>query len=151
MQVAKALGAHVTAVVSARNVQRTVALGADEVIDYTQVDFTQTDARYDPVLDIAGSRPIRDCRALLTPTGRYLSSVGRLGFLLKLLVAKLVWRRVGFFHEQVNPADLTTMAAWMAEGRIRTVVERQYPLDEAPAALAAFLQGPNGAKTVLTR
>ena len=109
------------------------------------------DARYDLVLDIAGSRPVRACRALLTPQGRYLASVGRLGFLLRVLLAKLVWRRIGSFHEQVNPADLGTLAAWLAEGRIRAVVERQYPLDKAPAALAAFIAGPNGAKTLLTR
>ncbi|MCA9547658.1 MAG: NAD(P)-dependent alcohol dehydrogenase [Myxococcales bacterium] len=151
LQVAKALGAHVTAVVSARNVAQARALGADVVVDYTRQDFTATDARYDLILDVAGSQPLRACRRLLRAGGRYVSTVGNLRFLLKLVVARLFWRNLGFFNQRADAADLHTLAGWLADGRLRPVVERSYPLDKVADALAAFAHGPNGAKTLIVR
>ena len=89
VQIAKALGAKVTAVCSTRNVDIARSLGADHVIDYTQEEFTQSTTRFDAILDLAGSRPLSDCVRLLTPNGVYVSSVGRLGWVLKVAVAAL--------------------------------------------------------------
>jgi len=70
VQLAKALGAEVTAVCSTRNVETARLLGAGRVVDYTQEDFTATDRRYDLLLDVAGSRPWSACRRILEPQGR---------------------------------------------------------------------------------
>jgi NADPH:quinone reductase-like Zn-dependent oxidoreductase len=67
VQLAKSLGADVTAVCSTRNVEQTRSLGADRVIDYTQEDFTRLGERHDLMLDIAGSRPFSKIRRVLTP------------------------------------------------------------------------------------
>ena len=69
VQVAKALGAQVTAVCSTRNLEQALALGADRVIDYTHEDFTQGGDRYDVLFDVAGSRPLRESKRVLAPGG----------------------------------------------------------------------------------
>ncbi len=89
VQIAKALGAEVTAVCSTRNVDIARSLGADHVIDYVREDFTQSRTRFDAILDLAGSRSLSDCVKLLAPAGVYVSSVGRLGWVLKVAVASL--------------------------------------------------------------
>src|SRR4051812_18860334 len=71
VQIAKSFGATVTGVCSTRNVDLVRTLGADEVIDYTQEDFTQGGQRYDVMLDLVGSRSLSDCRRALTPQGTY--------------------------------------------------------------------------------
>lgn len=67
VQIAKSFGAEVTGVCSTRNVDMVGSLGADQVIDYTQADFTRSDRRYDLLLDVAGSRSWSECRRVLTP------------------------------------------------------------------------------------
>ena len=67
VQIAKALGAEVTGVCSTRNVDLVRSIGADHVVDYTQEDFTQSDARYDVMLDIAGTRSWSECARVLGP------------------------------------------------------------------------------------
>ena len=69
VQIAKALGAYVTAVCGTRNVEQARSLGADHVIDYTREDFTRSDERYDLMFDIAGNRPWSHCRRVLMPKG----------------------------------------------------------------------------------
>src|SRR5437879_6471971 len=69
VQIAKAFGAHVTAVCSTKNVDMVRSLGADEVIDYTREDFTRGGQRYDLILDVAASRSLSACRRVLTPNG----------------------------------------------------------------------------------
>ena len=76
MQIAKALGARVTAVCSSRNVEMVRALGADEVLDYTQQDFGAGGARFDVMLDLVGNRSLSDCRSVLTPEGAYVPCSG---------------------------------------------------------------------------
>jgi NADPH:quinone reductase-like Zn-dependent oxidoreductase len=69
VQIAKSFGANVTGVCSTRNLDMVRSLAADEVIDYTQEDFTQTGRRYDVMLDLVGTRSLSDCRRALTPRG----------------------------------------------------------------------------------
>jgi NADPH:quinone reductase-like Zn-dependent oxidoreductase len=71
LQIAKAYGAHVTAVDSTRKLGMLRALGADEVIDFTVEDFTQLGVRYDLIFDVPGNRPFSACRRALKPDGRY--------------------------------------------------------------------------------
>src|SRR6476620_10985969 len=71
VQIAKSFGANVTGVCSTRNVDLVRSIGADQVIDYTKEDFTQTGQRYDVILDMVGSRSLADCRGALTPRGTY--------------------------------------------------------------------------------
>jgi len=70
VQIAKSFGARVTGVCSTRNVDMVRSIGADQVLDYTREDFTQSERRYDVMLDLVGSRSLSDCRRALTPRGR---------------------------------------------------------------------------------
>ena len=71
VQIAKAFGANVTGVCSTANIDMVRSIGADQVIDYTKEDFTQTGQRYDVMLDLVGNRSLSDCRRALTPRGTY--------------------------------------------------------------------------------
>src|SRR3954464_8472123 len=114
VQIAKSYGANVTAVCSTRNVDLVGSIGADRVIDYTKDDFTQTEQRYDVMLDMVGSRSVSDCRRALTPRGTYVlvgvRDLGRwfgLGRQIKvLLLSPFVGQRMRVFVVKHNRADL---------------------------------------------
>ena len=76
MQIAKSLGAEVTAVCSTRHVDKVRSIGADEVVDYTKDDFAQRGKRYDIVLDLVGNRSLSDCKSVLNSKGVYVASAG---------------------------------------------------------------------------
>lgn len=158
VQIAKALGAEVTAVCSTGNVDTARSLGAGKVIDYTKTDFTESERDYDLMLDIAGTRSLSGCMSVLADTGRYIvvgGPKGRwLGPLPRLGRAKLAFlrgdRTMGFFVASPNDKDLTTLAEWMEAGSLVPVIEATYPLSEVPDALRRFGQGHARAKTVIT-
>src|SRR3954451_14160996 len=81
VQIAKSFGANVTGVCSTRNLDLVRSIGAGQVIDYTKEDFTQTERRYDVMLDLVGNRSLSDCRRALAPRGTYVlvgvSDLGR--------------------------------------------------------------------------
>ncbi len=156
VQIAKALGGHVTAVCSSRNVEQARALGADSVIDYTQEDFTRTGDRYDLVLDIAGSRSWFKLRRVLAPGGRVVvvgaptgtPLLGPLAHIVAMKVASLGKAR--FFVAKFIEADLRTLAELLESGAVTPVIDRTYDLDDAADALREFGEGHVSGKLVLT-
>jgi NADPH:quinone reductase-like Zn-dependent oxidoreductase len=151
VQIAKALGADVTAVCSTRNVDIARSLGADHVIDYTQADFTRSKMRFDAILDLAGSRPLSDCVRLLTPSGVYVSSVGRLGWVLKVAVASLSARgKIVSLTGRQTQQDLAALKEMLESGKVKPVIDRQYTLAEAPEALRYQGQGHAQGRIVIT-
>lgn len=143
VQLAKAFGAHVTAVCSTRNVERVRSLGADEVIDYTERDFVTDAARYDVLFDAVGNRTLADCKAVLTAGGRYVPCSGGggdwLGPLARIVGGMLVFlvggKRFKLFVQDVNAADLVVMKDLIDAAKIKPVVERVWQLAEIGAAL----------------
>ena len=146
VQIAKALGAHVTGVCSTANVDFVRAQGADEVVDYTRDEPAGT---YDVVLQIAGDLTLRELRRLVTPHGTLVmigGGVGRdgkgslLGPLTGMLNARLASRkngkRIRTFIAKILTADLETLGALCTPH-----VERVYPLAETAAALAVIESG----------
>jgi NADPH:quinone reductase-like Zn-dependent oxidoreductase len=156
VQIAKALGAHVTAVCSTRNLEQTRGLGADRVLDYTRQDFTREPERYDLVLDVAGGHSWRAIRRVLEPEGR-LVIVGAHGSRGQLRHIAAVWlaSRFGkqtakFFVAKFNKADLQTLADLLSSGELKPAIDRTYELAEAEAALRTFGEGHVRGKLVLT-
>lgn len=143
VQIAKSLGAHVTAVCSTRSVALVRSLGADEVIDRTQRDFLEGDARYDVFLDLVGNRPLSRCKRVLGSGGRYVAcSVGDgdwIGPVVRLVGGQLVFlsggRRMVAFMQKLDAADLVTMRQLVESGAIRPIVEKVWPLADVAAAL----------------
>lgn len=143
VQLAKSMGAHVTAVCSTRNVDLVRSLGADEVIDYTQTDFVQGGARFDVLMDMVGNRALSDCKAVLKPGGRYVPCSGGggdwIGPLARIVGGLLTFltggKRFRMFVQNVNAADLVVMRDLIEGGKVKPVVERTWSLAETGAAL----------------
>ena len=144
IQIAKSLGAEVTAVCSTRNVELVRGLGADHVIDYTQGPLTRSDRRYDVILDNVGNHGLGELLALLTPAGRLLTNSGEVGpdggpiaRLLKAQGRALLGRqRVRSFMSAPNPADLALLAEMAVDGRITPVIDGVFPFERAADAMA---------------
>lgn len=156
IQIAKALGGHVTAVVSTRNVEQARALGADRVIDRTHDDFTREDTRYDLILDVAGGRSWRALQRVLGPQGRVVlvgahASRGPLRHIAAMWLASLGRRRdMVFFVAKFPNEDLQTLAEMLERGELTPPIDRTYDLAEGTDALREFGKGHVSGKLVLT-
>jgi NADPH:quinone reductase-like Zn-dependent oxidoreductase len=157
VQIARALGAHVTAVCGTRNVEMVRGLGADEVIDYTKQDFVAGGPRFDLMLDLIGTRSLSECRSALTPTGAYVACAGGEGDYVGpvfRIVAGLVSslfssRKFKTFVNTPNRDDLLFLKELVEAGKARPVIERRYELSEAAAALRHVGEGHTRGQTVI--
>jgi NADPH:quinone reductase-like Zn-dependent oxidoreductase len=159
VQIAKSLGADVTAVCSTANVDQAGSLGADRVVDYTQEDFTQLAERHDLMLDIAGSRSFFDFRRVLTPEATVVLVGGRMTYRglgpLPHLAGTLLKSRgrsqtVKFFVAKVTSEDLVFLGELLAAGKVKPLIDRRYELSQAPDALGYLGEGHARGKVVIT-
>lgn len=157
VQIARTLGAEVTAVCSPRNVGRMRTLGAHAVIDYRREDFATGGPRFDLILDLVGDRSVPDCRRALTPRGTYVACaggggdwLGPLGRLAHLLVTSCLTRqRLTTFVMVPRRDDLLFLSALVERGDLKPVIERIYPLGEAAEALRHVGEGHSQGQTIL--
>jgi NADPH:quinone reductase-like Zn-dependent oxidoreductase len=151
VQIAKALGADVTGVCSARNVDMVRSLGADNVVDYTRDDFTKSGERYDLIFDNAGSQPFSALRRTLRPGGTIVYNSGTpFPRMMGALVMSRLGRTVRTFLAQPNHEDLALIASLIESGKLRSVIDRTYPLQETAAAVAYVEAGHARGKVVIT-
>jgi len=146
VQVAKAMGAQVTGVCSTANVELVRSLGADDVLDYTQEDFTRSGERYDLMLDVAGNRPWRECRRVLKKHATYVSvgapkkKRGLVGPARRLLTTRLRGIRASqnlvVFIAKPNRDDLLALRELVEAGKVTPVIDRSYGLAETRDAVA---------------
>lgn len=159
VQIAKALGAYVTAVTGSRNADVARTLGADEVIDHSKGDFTRQPQRYDSVIDIAAARSVGSLRRLLVPGG-VLVEVGAakkggfIGVFARVLAimfrSRVLKQRVKFFVAKTDLDDLAYLRDLIEAGKLRPAIERTYPLSEAREAVRYVGTGQARAKIVIT-
>jgi NADPH:quinone reductase-like Zn-dependent oxidoreductase len=142
VQVAKSLGAHVTAVTHARSVDLVRSIGADEVIDYTKEDFTRRGERYDVLFDLGADRSFADCRRVLAPTGTLVlagAASGLWAILWRLLEApvrsRLGSQRFAPLLTRARHGDLVQLKDLAEAGKLSPVIDRQYPLGETRDAV----------------
>lgn len=156
VQIAKALGAHVTAVCGARNLEQARTLGADRVLDYAREDFTRERLRYDLIADVAGGHSWFALRRVLGPHGRVVvigahANRRQLGHLAALRLSSIgTSRTLAFFVAKLEKADLQTLADMLEDGRLKPAIDRTYELAEASDALRTFGEGHVRGKLVLT-
>jgi NADPH:quinone reductase-like Zn-dependent oxidoreductase len=159
VQLAKSLGADVTAVCSTGNVDQARSLGADRVVDYTREDFTELGLRHDVMLDIAGNRSFLDFRKALTDEATVVVVGGHMTYrglgplphiAGTILKSRFRSQTVTFFVAKVTTEDLTFLADLLEAGTVRSVIDRRYDLDEAPDALSYLGEGHAKAKVVIT-
>lgn len=159
VQIAKALGAEVTAVASTRNLDLLRSVGADHVIDYTVEDFTSSGKRYDVILDNVSNHSLSRLRQALTPTGvlipnggnfgnRWFASAGR------LIGATFLFRfgtqRLGRFLVSTNHEDLMALRELIEAGKVTPVLDRTYPLSHAAQAIDHVGTGHAQGKVAIT-
>ena len=160
VQIARALGATVTAVCGARNVDLVRSIGADKVIDYGTTDFTRSGKRYDLLLDIAGSRSASACRRVLTPGGTLVAVGGQAGRWLQPAGHVAAVLAAGLFASQrIVLADvvgctakkqcLMTLTELIEDGKVTPVIDRRYDFEEIPAAVRYQEEGHAPGKVVV--
>lgn len=152
VQIAKALGAEVTAVCSTRNVDMVRSIGADHVVDYTKDDFTRIGQRHDLILDNVGNRSFSDCRRALTPGGTILPNTGHagMGYVIMALVRSLFVQQQGrLFLATPNRKDLVALKDLIEAGKVTPIIDRTYRLSETPEALKYVGEGHARGKVVI--
>jgi NADPH:quinone reductase-like Zn-dependent oxidoreductase len=160
VQIAKAYDAKVTAVSSTSKEDLVRSLGADDVIDYTREDFTDGSRRWDLIIDTAGRRPLSQLRRALTPKGtlvivggdgggRWTGGFFR-GMLRAPVVSLFTGQRLRGLATKVKREDLIALTELIAAGTLRPVIDRMYPLIEAPDAIRYLEEGHSRGKVVIT-
>ena len=163
VQIAAAMGAEVTGVCSARNVDLVRSLGAAHVVDYTREDFTDGRVRYDVILDNVGNHPLGRLRRALTPTGTLVANgggspghvFGAIGSVLQVIAVNAVVRQRLVVISPAAPAgptreDLLAVTALIEAGELTPVVDRTHPLADAAEGVRHVERGHARGKTVVT-
>jgi NADPH:quinone reductase-like Zn-dependent oxidoreductase len=159
VQLAGAFGAEVTAVCSTTKVDLVRSLGADHVIDYTRDDFAEGGRRYDVILDIGGNASLSRLRRALTPKGTLVIAGGEtdgrwLGGsdrqIRALLLSRFVDQTLTTFVCRENHEDLLVLTELIESGKVTPVIDRTYPLTEAPQAIRYLKQGHARGKVAIT-
>jgi NADPH:quinone reductase-like Zn-dependent oxidoreductase len=153
VQLAKALGARVTAVCSTRHVELVRSLGADEVLDYMNEDFTRNGMTYEVIFDAVGKTSFRRSRGSLKPGGTYVDTDP--GFLAQVALLSLVTPRIGGKNVRLGitryrKADVVLMKELIEAGKYRAVIDRRYPLEDVVEATRYVETGTKTGNVVLT-
>ncbi|MEY3441930.1 MAG: hypothetical protein RLZZ519_211 [Bacteroidota bacterium] len=147
VQIAKALGAEVTAVCSTANVQWVKALGADVVVDYTRENFADREAQYDVIFDTVGKCTYGQCKHSLANNGIYLASVLTFPLLLRMAFGGILGNKkvkvsaTGMLKPNIRLQYLKEITQLMVTGKVHSVIDRTMPLAEMPQAHAYVAQG----------
>ncbi len=159
VQMAKAMGAEVTAVCRTQNVDFVRSLGADHVIDYTKEDYTKTDRKYDVIYDLASTKSWRALRSILKPNGVHVmggapgakKALGPIVQLLRLMIGSMFTKhKTKFYIAQFNRPDLATMRDMMEAGDFVPMLEKTYPFEQLPQAMAKLGEGHVRGKLAVT-
>lgn len=155
IQLAKAVGAHVTAVDRAEKRDALLALGADDFIDYRRTDFTAGPACYDLIVDVVANRPVGAFARTLNDGGNLVVIGGTVGSLLQVAVlGPLVGRkrrlRLELLIYRASAKDSAELAARCLAGDLRPIIDGPYPLEQGPTALRRLGDGLVIGKAVVT-
>jgi NADPH:quinone reductase-like Zn-dependent oxidoreductase len=159
VQLARAFGAEVTGVCSTTKVDLVGSIGADHVIDYTRDDFADGTRRYDLIVDTAGNRPLSQLRRALSRRGTLVIVGGEGGgrwlggfdrqILRAPVLSLLVSQRLRPLISKERSEDLVVLKELIEAGKVTPVIDRTYPLSEAPAAIRYLEQGHAQGKVVI--
>ena len=151
VQLAKYYGAEVTGVCSTTNLDMVKSLGADQVIDYTKEDFTKTGQTYDVIFDIVSKSSFSRCKSSLKKKGIYLVTVPNLASLLQMLWTSLIGSKKVKLGDAVGKAEnLLFLKELIEAGKLKTVIDRSYPLEQTAEAFRYVEQGHKKGSVVIT-
>jgi len=150
VQIAKILGADVTAVCSAANAGLVKGLGADHIIDYHQQNFTRTTERYDCIFDVVSSRSFGECKKALTRRGVYVNTLPTPSIFWAIFITALLpGEKAATMMVRQRAADMEWMCEQLKTGKIKVIIDRVFPLDQIKEALAYSQTGRARGKIVL--
>jgi NADPH:quinone reductase-like Zn-dependent oxidoreductase len=150
VQLVKYFGGEVTGVCSTKNIELIRSLGADKVVDYTKEDFENTGDTYDIIFDTVGKSSFEQSREALKPGGKYISTVMSLKLVIQALLTKLVNKKRVIFAMSINKTDaLNFIRTLIEEGKLKTIIDRQYLLEELREAHAYVEKGHKKGNVVI--
>ncbi len=157
VQIAKAMGAHVTGVCSGRNVELVKSLGADQVFNYKEENYLESGQTFDLIVDMVGNHAPMDNRDVLTSNGRLVIVGGAKGNWIAPFVVGVKAGIANMFVDQelmsftanIDPEDLAAVTRMMASGDVRTVIDRHYPLSETAEAMRHSLSRRASGKIII--
>jgi NADPH:quinone reductase-like Zn-dependent oxidoreductase len=158
VQIAKSMGAEVHGVNSTRNVELVLGLGADRVFDYKKENYTESEERYDLIIDMVGNHSLLDNSKVMKPTGRLVQVGGPSGdwvgpfrrMIEALLVTPFMDQEVVSILAQLTGDDLAILATLMSEEKITSRIDRRFPLAETAQAIAYSETGRARGKIIIT-
>jgi NADPH:quinone reductase-like Zn-dependent oxidoreductase len=151
VQLAKYYGADVTGVCSTANVEMVKSLGADQVIDYTKEDFTQTGQTYDVVFDTVAKSSFSRCKSSLKKNGIYLVTIPKLAVLLQILWTSIIGsKKVKMGGAPAIIENLLFLKELIEAGKLKTVIDKRYPLDQTAEAFRYVEKGHKKGNVVIT-
>jgi NADPH:quinone reductase-like Zn-dependent oxidoreductase len=151
VQLAKHYGADVTGVCSTSNLELVKSLGADRVIDYTKEDFTQTGETYDVIFDAVGKSSFLRCKGALKENGVYLDTLPKLSTILHMLWTSAVGsKKIKMGGAPAKVENLISLRVFVEAGKLKTVIDRRYPLDQIVEAFEYVEGGHKKGNVVIT-
>lgn len=155
VQIAKSFGAEVTAVCSTRNLEQARSIGADHVIDYTKEDFTKNGQLYDLVFAANGYHSLSAYKRALTPKGIYIMAGGSMAqifqsMLMGSMMSETGGRKMSGVSAKRNQNDLVFIKELFETGKVKSIIDKQYPLSEAAEALRYLGAGHARGKVVIS-
>ncbi len=158
VQIAKAMGANVSGVCSTRNVAMVESIGADRVFDYKKEDYTEANSRFDLIVDMVGNHTPSTNVELLKDSGKLVLVGGPKGNWIAPFKRPLQAKVAGWFADQeittlfarVSQEDMQTLADMMSDGRLATVIDRTYSLEDASEAIRYSESGRARGKIIIT-
>jgi len=153
VQLAKVFGANVTAVCGPRNVELIKSIGADRLLDYSKEDFAKEAVQYDLIYAVNGNRPLSTYLKALSPAGSLIVAGGALTQIFASMflgpLISISRKKVRLLSAKPNRADLEFLAGLVAQGKLRPVIDKTVPLEEAPQALNYISQGHARGKVII--
>jgi NADPH:quinone reductase-like Zn-dependent oxidoreductase len=164
VQLTEAYGANVTGVDDTEKLDTVRSIGADQVIDYTKEDFTQSGERYDLIFDIPGNHPFSACRRVLAPNGKYVLIghdrfgqgagrwLGSIPRVLKLVALSPFMSQLPTpnFSMPDKKNQMVILKQLMETGKLTPVIDRTYSLGEVPEAIRYLQEGHARGKVIIT-
>jgi NADPH:quinone reductase-like Zn-dependent oxidoreductase len=151
VQLGKYFGAEVTGVCSTGNIELVKSLGADKVVDYTKEDFAKTGDTYDIIFDTVGKSTFGYSKRALKPKGKYISTVMTFKLIIQSLLTKPGNKKKVIFAMSLNKTEaLNYLRTLIEEGKLKTIIDRQYPLEELREAHAYVEKGHKKGNVIIS-
>jgi len=155
VQIAKSFGAEVTAVCSTGNMEQARSIGADHVIDYTKENFTKKGQQYDLVFAANGYHSLSAYKRALTPKGIYIMAGGSMAqifqsMLFGSMMSETGGRKMSGVSAKRNQNDLVFIKELFEAGKVKSIIDKRYPLSEAAEALRYLGAGHARGKVVIS-